>query len=79
MTLLKRPTRHMAGLWRKEAEMADTKKDKWLDAFCPEEACLTQEERVALSKDGSGSKESVWKETFCPEDSCEINTPSQVP
>ena len=59
--------------------MADTKKDKWLDTFCPEDACLTQEERVALPKDESGSKESAWKETFCPEDSCEINTPSQVP
>ena len=59
--------------------MAHHKKDKWLDTFCPEDACLTEEERVAKPVGNQTEKSSTWKEVFCPEDSCEIDSPSQVP
>ena len=28
--------------------MADHKKDKWQKVFCPEDACLAEEEHIAL-------------------------------
>ena len=59
--------------------MADHKKDKWLNTFCPEEACLKEEERVARPVEEKAGTSSKWQETFCPEDSCEISSPSQVP
>jgi hypothetical protein len=59
--------------------MADRKKDKWLKVFCPEDACLREEERIVLPASEETEEHSVWLEVFCPEDSCEITSPTQLP
>lgn len=62
--------------------MVNPKKDKWLRAFCPEDACLVEEERFDLPEtetDDASNRRSAWLEVFCPETSCEIEAPSQLP
>jgi hypothetical protein len=54
---------------------------KWLDMFCPDESCLTEEERIMLaspSADKSNDKRSLL-DLFCPHGSCEITSASQLP
>ena len=46
--------------------MADRKKDKWLKLFCPEDACLTEEERIVLPASEETEEHSAWLEVFCP-------------
>jgi hypothetical protein len=59
--------------------MSEIKKDIWLKIFCPDDACLTEEERIALPESDKGEKHDEWLEIFCPENSCEITSPSQTP
>jgi hypothetical protein len=68
--------------------MAQRKKDKWLNVFCPEDACLAEEEHFdapeakaedSKTEDTEGKDQSTWLEVFCPESSCEIEEPSQLP
>ena len=73
--------------------MAERTNDKWLKTFCPEDACLAEEERFdtpevqAQGKDDDIDREdqdqdedkSTWLEVFCPEASCEIEEPTQLP
>lgn len=61
-------------------EMHHHKNDPWLRVFCPEDACLTEEEHVVVSASmGSGAGgDSAWHEVFCPEDRCEAETPTQL-
>ncbi len=62
--------------------MVNRRKDKWLRAFCPEDACLAEEERfeviesAAKDQDDNGS---IWLKFFCPEAACEIEEASQLP
>ena len=53
----------------------------WLDAFCPDDRCLREEERIELinfCKDSS-KKRNLWIEAFCPKGICEIFEASQLP
>lgn len=59
--------------------MADHKKSKWLTVFCPDDACLTEEERISLPEPEAVEKRTVWLEIFCPENSCEVTSPTQLP
>jgi hypothetical protein len=59
--------------------MTDRKKDKWLKVFCPEDACMAEEERFTPSSSEAEAKDDKWLELFCPEDSCEITSPTQLP
>jgi hypothetical protein len=60
--------------------MADKKKDKWLKVFCPEDACMAEEERFTPpTSEAPEKKDSLWHELFCPEDSCEITESTQLP
>ena len=53
------------------------KKDAWLEAFCPQEACLSEEEKPAATAEDQSRKRDGWLETFCPEDSCRIDSPDR--
>jgi len=53
--------------------------DMWLKVFCPEDACLAEEERIALPTSGKAEERDGLLEVFCPEESCEIFSPSQLP
>ena len=59
--------------------MAANKKDRWLKVFCPEDACLAEEERIDLPTPAKTEEHSQWLEIFCPEESCEVVTPTQLP
>jgi len=59
--------------------MADQKKDKWLKVFCPEDACMAEEERFTPPVSEAASEGNLWHELFCPEDACEITSPTQLP
>ena len=58
----------------------DHRKDPWLRVFCPEDACLSEEEKVSPSQSRvtDTDKHSTWLDTFCPEDSCQADTPTSV-
>jgi hypothetical protein len=58
-------------------------KDKglWLEIFCPDDACLLEEERIRLPVfcEHPNHDHSLWLEIFCPGGSCEINESSKLP
>lgn len=58
----------------------DQKRDPWLSVFCPDEACLTEEEHlsIASSRPAHAERRGAWLEVFCPEDSCLAETPTKV-
>ena len=53
----------------------------WLELFCPDDACLTEEERfsVPVFCENPKVKKSVFLELFCPEDSCEVVESTRLP
>jgi hypothetical protein len=59
--------------------MADQKNDRWLNVFCPENACLAEEERFTAPEFEEEARQSKWLELFCPENSCEITSFTQLP
>ena len=58
--------------------MTDRKEDNWLKVFCPEDACLAEEERIDLPVCPEEAH-SKWLDLFCPDGSCEITSPTQLP
>jgi len=52
----------------------------WLEVFCPEDSCLSEEERIKLVAfcEESGKKADLWLKAFCPGDSCEVLEPTQL-
>jgi hypothetical protein len=59
--------------------MADKNNDRWLKVFCPEDACMAEEERFTPPASEETVKGDKWLELFCPEDSCEITESTQLP
>jgi hypothetical protein len=53
--------------------------DLWLKLFCPDEACLSAEERIELPEIKGDKPSSIFLEVFCPWNACEISSPSQLP
>lgn len=67
--------------------MTNCHQDIWLNIFCPEDACLREEERIDLlqkarfcpdNSETSGEND-AWIETFCPEQTCEVTQPTALP
>jgi hypothetical protein len=58
----------------------DQQRDTWLDAFCPEQSCLAEEEHLAVPflKGIDAKREGGWLEVFCPEDRCTAEAPTNV-
>ena len=65
----------------KETGSGCERKGTWLEAFCPDDSCLSEEERIKLKAfcDDSEKKRDLWRDTFCPEDSCDVSETSQLP
>ena len=60
--------------------MAQSKQSKWLKVFCPEEACLREEERTSSTASSDPYEHrSAWLALFCPQSSCEFTASSQLP
>jgi hypothetical protein len=53
----------------------------WLEAFCPEDRCLREEERIQIVDFCADSEEhhDLWQSAFCPEKNCEIFEASALP
>jgi hypothetical protein len=53
----------------------------WLEIFCPDDACMTEEERISLPVfcEDPHVKKTVALELFCPGDSCEVVEPTKLP
>ena len=65
----------------KEFESSCTNRGVWLELFCPNDACFTEEERVNIPvfcKDPNAGKK-LWLNLFCPGGSCEVNEATQLP
>jgi hypothetical protein len=65
----------------KSLERGCTPAGVWLELFCPNDACFTEEERIRLQvfcEDGKEDKD-LWLDLFCPENSCEITEASGLP
>lgn len=73
----------LESLSEKETAFAKECKDKgvWLELFCPEDACFTEEERIKLPVfcDHPKHDHSLWIDIFCPGGSCEVHEPSKLP
>ena len=53
----------------------------WLELFCPDDACFSEEERFHIPvfcEDPKAGKK-LWLNLFCPAGSCEITSPIQLP
>lgn len=53
----------------------------WLELFCPDDACFSEEERIGIPvfcKDPDADKK-LWLKIFCPDSSCEITSHAQLP
>jgi len=56
-------------------------KGLWLEIFCPDDACLLEEERIKLPVFCEHPKHdhSLWLDIFCPGGSCEVSESSKLP
>jgi hypothetical protein len=55
-------------------------RDPWLSVFCPDDACLTEEEYLSLASSWKAHDErrGAWLEVFCPDDRCTAETPTKL-
>ena len=58
----------------------DHPRDLWLDTFCPDDACLAEEEHLAVAslEAADTKRDEAWLEVFCPEDRCAAEAPSNI-
>ena len=78
--LLSEDKRHTLSEQEKAYEAACQKRGVWLEVFCPEDACFSEEEhvRVPVYCEAPQAKESLWLDVFCPDSSCEIDESSKL-
>lgn len=52
----------------------------WLELFCPDDACFTEEERIRLPVfcEHPEHTHSLWIDIFCPGGSCEVTDASKL-
>ncbi|MGB5983726.1 MAG: hypothetical protein WBG37_00360 [Desulfobacterales bacterium] len=65
----------------KEFEKSCQDRGVWLELFCPDDACLTVEERFSIPVfcEDPKVKKNVVLELFCPRDSCEVVESTRLP
>ena len=53
----------------------------WLELFCPDDVCFTEEERIKLPVfcEHPDHKHSLWLDIFCPGGTCEVTDVSKLP
>ena len=64
----------------KDFETACEGRGVWLDVFCPDDACFTEEERVRIPVfcEDPKAKKSLWLDIFCPGESCEVSESTKL-
>jgi hypothetical protein len=77
------PEEKRSELTEKEKEFEKSCQDRgvWLEIFCPDDACMAEEERIGIPVfcEDPKMKKRFFFELFCPEDSCLVTSPSQLP
>lgn len=77
------PEAQRGALSEREKAFEESCQDRgvWLELFCPDDACLTEEERfsVPVFCENPKVKKHVFLELFCPEDSCEVVESTRLP
>ena len=65
----------------KEFEKSCQERGIWLELFCPDDACLTNGERIGIPVfcEDPKVKKNVVLELFCPGDSCEVVESTRLP
>jgi hypothetical protein len=53
----------------------------WLELFCPNNACFSEEEQVRIPVfcEDPKIKKKLWLELFCPDGSCQVDEASKLP
>jgi hypothetical protein len=53
----------------------------WLELFCPDDACFSEEERIRIPVfcDDPKAGKKLWFDLFCPEGSCEVYEATKLP
>jgi hypothetical protein len=52
----------------------------WVEVFCPDHSCLTQEEEVSLQVRAARGEQGrgFWLNLFCPEEQCALEEPTDI-
>ena len=65
----------------KAFEASCTSRGVWLELFCPNDACFTEEEQINIpvfcTDPNAGKK--LWLKLFCPSGECEVTQATQLP
>ena len=66
---------------KKEAAESDKKEGIWLEIYCPDGSCVSNDGRITIPAVGAESAEAkgFWLNLFCPEGSCELNQMTDLP
>lgn len=77
------PEEKRAALSTQETAFEKTCQDRgvWLEIFCPDDVCMTEEERISIPVfcEDPQVKKNIILELFCPGDSCEVVEPTKLP
>lgn len=77
------PEEKRGALSEQEKAFEKTCQDRgvWLEIFCPDDTCLTEEERIDIPVfcEDPQMKKNIILELFCPGDSCEVFEPTKLP
>lgn len=77
------PEKKRGELSQQEKAFEKNCKDRgvWLEIFCPDDACLTEGERISVPVfcENPQVKKNIVLELFCPGDSCEVVEPTKLP
>jgi hypothetical protein len=65
----------------KTFEAACRQRGVWLEIFCPDDQCFTEEERVDVPVfcEDPRAANKLWLKLFCPDGKCEITSADQLP
>jgi hypothetical protein len=66
---------------KKQAADSEQREGVWLEVFCPDASCVSDDGRITIPAVGteSGENKGMWLNIFCPEGSCELNQISDLP
>ena len=78
--VLSEDKRHTLSEEEQAYETACRKRGVWLEVFCPEDACFTEDERVRIPVfcEDPQAKKSLWLDVFCPESRCEVDASTKA-
>ena len=73
--VLPKDKQHTLSEQEKAFETTCESRGVWLEVFCPDDTCFTEEEhvRIPVFCEDPKAKKSLWLDVFCPDSRCEID------